>query len=564
MRIHCLLPMILASALGDPLHPQPLVSNSKYLPGEDRAYWLRRGQEELDLALSLNQNTGVAKNIILFIGDGMSLPTVAAARTYKGQKNGNDGDGSSAYLSWESFPNVGLSKTYSADYMVPDSAATATAMYTGVKTTGFTLGLDGTCIQDKPSSAKGAELETILDWAQAAGKKTGFVTTTRMSHATPAALYAKTIDRFWEGDKDIKTAVSNGIVSQEDIDTNNVKDITRQLIENEPAKKIDIMFGGGLSSFLPESQKPNVSRGQWDYDSDEWDNYRQDGRDLIQEWKDLHPAGRYIESRTQLGAINPTKDDHVMGIFTQSYISWDDQVEANDTSEVPRLNEMSTAAVKFLQAKADDRGFFIMIEGGRIDAAHHNGQAVRALHETVAFDKAIGEVLSMVNLDETLVIVTADHSHTMTIGGYSKRTNDITSTPSDREEDNFTMLSYGNGPGFKNMGAMKEGNWTAIDRVNVTLSAGVGAPIEFRQASAAPLSSETHGGDDVGIWAVGPWAHLVHGVHEQSYIATVMQYAGCLGRYSDRPNCITEKSSGVPSFLPSLALVTLSMLSLTL
>merc|ERR1719189_2095447 len=82
-----------------------------------------------------------------------------------------------------------------------------------------------------------------------------------------------------------------------------------------------------------------------------------------------------------------------------------------------------------------------------------------------------------------------------------------------------------------------KGDYTQINRSNVTLRVDESAPLKFRQPSASPLKSETHGGDDVGIWAAGPWSHLIHGVHEQSYIATVMSYAGCLGKHSTREGC---------------------------
>jgi len=445
-------------------------------------------------------------------------------------------DGSSAELSWEKFPYVGLSKTYCADYMVPDSAATASAMYSGQKTTFFTMGYDSSVEMRKPSSAsKDAEVETILDWAQAAGKKTGFVTTTRMSHATPAALYAKSVYRFWEGDKDILIDIYNGTVSEDEIKKNNVTDITLQLVKSEAGKKIDIMLGGGKSSFLPESEKPN-NLPRWDYEKDEWDNYRQDNRNLINEWKDDHPDGSFISTIKELSTIDSKSTSHVMGIFTNSYVSWDD--EAKNKSK-PTLTEMATAAVKFLKAKAGDDGFFIMIEGGRIDAAHHLGHAVRALSETLAFDKAIEDVLKLIDLKETLVIVTADHAHTMSIGGYTPREVSITGTVFDDwkpEFGDFTVLSYGNGPGFTNLTTTGSGDYKNIDRKDV-LPGSKTELFTFRQASASPLDSETHGGDDVGIWSAGPWSHLVHGTHQQSYIASVMSYSACLGQYKNREGC---------------------------
>merc|ERR1719244_1737359 len=412
-----ILSLVTVSVFSHDFHPRPGLKANKEksydLALEDKNFWLEKGDKELDEALSLTPNTNIAKNIIIFIGDGMSLPTVTAARVYKGQKAGSL-EGSSASLSWESLPYVGLSKTYNSDYMVSASASTAFAMYSGVKTAGYTMGYDNTIVNMKLDSVENAtEVDTILHWAQAAGKKTGFVTNTRMGHATPAALYAKTVSRFWECENDWRKDVEEGKITQDDIDKYQPRDITRQLVESEAGKKMDIMLGGGRAAWLPRTDM------RWDYDSDEWDCNRWDGRNLIDEWRGNHTGGAYIENKTELMNIDFNQYDSVLGIFTNTYVTWDDLV--NDTNEKPHLVDMATQAVKFLQHKADDNGFFLMIEGGKIDQAHHNGKAVRALSETLAFDKAVEEVLHLVDLEDTLVIVTADHAHTMSIGGYAGR-----------------------------------------------------------------------------------------------------------------------------------------------
>jgi len=518
---------------------------------ENADFWLKKGEDELEEALNLKQNTNLAKNIIIFIGDGMSIPTVTAARIYKGQQenSGNLENGNSAQLSWENFPYVGLSKTYNSDFMVSDSASTAFAMYSGVKTTGYTMGYDNTVDYMFPSSAENAtEVETILHWAQQAGKKTGFVTTTRLSHATPAALYSKTVSRFWECENDILEDIGDGRfgVSQDEYDTYKPQDITVQLVDSEAGKKVDIMLGGGRASWLPKED----SNLRFDYDTDEWNCTRQDGRNLIEEWKGNHTGGVYMENRTELMNLDMEKTTSVLGIFTHSYLTWDHLV--NDTNEKPRLEDMAVQAVNFLEKKAGEQGYFIMIEGGKIDQAHHNGRAVTALSETLAFDKAIDEVMKIVDLHDTLVIVTADHAHTMSVGGYTGRQADITGVvieadglpdlTDDNNDNTFTVLSYGNGPGFMQYNTTGTGDYTNIDRhpmeVNET------ADLEHKQDSAAPLSSETHGGDDVGIWAAGPMAHLFHGVHEQSYIAHVMSYAACIGPHKGSDRCPDPKNGG--------------------
>eukprot|EP00090_Calanus_glacialis_P026917 TRINITY_DN42321_c0_g1_i1.p1 TRINITY_DN42321_c0_g1~~TRINITY_DN42321_c0_g1_i1.p1 ORF type:complete len:552 (-),score=154.93 TRINITY_DN42321_c0_g1_i1:143-1798(-) len=524
----------------DHQHPRPWAGKTKSaaLTEENKDFWLKKGEDELQEALSLKPNTNLAKNIILFIGDGMSLATVTAARVYKGQQ----AEGKSAQLSWEKLPNVGLSKTYDVDYMVPDSAATAFAMYSGVKTTGYTMGYDNTIDYLKPGSALDATpVTTILDWAQEAGKKTGFVTNTRMSHATPGALYAKTTSRFWECENDVVVDIEDGLVTQDEIDKYKPEDITLQLVESEAGKNIDIMLGGGRASWLPQEET------RWDYDTDDWNCTRLDGRNLIEEWKGNHTGGIYIENRTELMDMDMTKAESVLGIFTNSYVTWDDLV--NDTNDKPRLEDMAVQAVKFLQAKSDSEGYFIMIEGGRIDAAHHNGQAVRALSETLAFDKAVEEVLKVVDFEDTLVILTADHSHTMTIGGYTGREQDIAGVVKEadglvdlgEDGETFTVLSYGNGPGFMQFNGTGVGDFTFIDRD--TMEEGTTAGMSYLQASAAPVGSETHAGDDVGIWAAGPMAHLFHGVHEQSYIGHVMSYAACIGPQKGRERCVNYSAS---------------------
>ena len=118
---------------------------------------------------------------------------------------------------------------------------------------------------------------------------------------------------------------------------------------------------------------------------------------------------------------------------------------------VPRLSDMATQAVKFLQHKSAGDGYFVMIEAGRIDQAHHNGKATKALSETLAFDKAVEEVMKLVNTSDTLVIVTADHAHTLSIGGYTGRFHDITGAVEDPmgyeddadDEESISILSYG-------------------------------------------------------------------------------------------------------------------------
>ena len=253
---------------------------------------------------------------------------------------------------------------------MPDSSSTAFAMYSGVKTTGYTMGYDSSVGYLDPGSASNATaVSTVLDWAQAAGKRTGFVTTTRMSHATPAALYSRTVSRFWECDKEIQKSVEKGHVTQDEVDRYKPQDITAQLVDGALGQGLDILLGGGLASWLPQPDQPEIRAG-WDYDTDEWDCYRQDNRTLTAEWLDKHPGGVFVQTRTDLMNLS-LEEEAVLGIFTNSYLTWDHLV--NDTNEKPRLEDLAVQAVRFLQEKSrDEEGFFVMIEAGRIDAAVRN------------------------------------------------------------------------------------------------------------------------------------------------------------------------------------------------
>jgi alkaline phosphatase len=124
------------------------------------------------------------------VGDGTGLLIITSAHIYKGQKKGETG-----FLSFEKFPNIGLSKTFAINKQVTDSAASATALFTDVKTNYLMLGLDARAKYNACNSStnKESSISSIMTWAQDSSKDTGFVTTTRVTHATPAGLDAHTI-----------------------------------------------------------------------------------------------------------------------------------------------------------------------------------------------------------------------------------------------------------------------------------------------------------------------------------------------------------------------------------
>lgn len=493
--------------------------SSDLLDEQNKVYWNKVGNKELQTALKMKTNTNVAKNVIIFLGDGMGVSTITSARIYKGQKENKPGEESK--LIFEKFPYVSLIKTYSVSKQVPDSAATATAFLTGVKTRNSMIGLTAKAKVSNCKSSTGNEVTSIMEWSQNEGKDTGLITTTRVTHATPAALYAHTVNRDWECDADVPVGSSECL------------DISKQLIERIPGKNAKVIFGGGRKKFLPKDvvdQKENVT-GQ-----------REDGKNLIDEWKmDKKNRGAkysYVSNLKEFNDLDVANTDFVLGLFNNDHMEF--EVDRNSGPEgEPSLADMTEKAIKILER--NPKGFFLLVEGGRIDHGHHLSNAMKALEETVAFSSAIDRTLKITNLDETLVIVTADHSHVLTINGYPNRGNPILGIADVSSMDNksYTTLMYTNGPGH----VLSNGERPDPKYENTT------SP-DYIQYSGVPLKSETHGGEDVALFAIGPMAHLFHGVHEQVYIAHVMGYASCVGSNMDHCNynSLNWSSSLTPSF----------------
>lgn len=448
-----------------------------------------------------------AKNVILFIGDGMGVSTITASRIYAGQSAGMDGE--SFRLAMETLPWSALSKTYSHDYQVSDSAATATAMSSGLKTKSGFLGVSSAANYGNCASVPGTEADTLFEIAQRSGLATGLISTARITHATPGSAYAKVPHRNWEADSDMRGASSD-----------TCKDIARQLIEGA-ASDFDVILGGGRSKFLPkEMPDPEYTDQTGD---------RADGRNLMEEWAAKGGKRVTMFDRAGFDAVDFTSDVKVLGLFEPSHMQYELDREQDKAGE-PSLEEMTRAAIARLSQNPD--GFVMMVEGGRIDHAHHAGNAIRALEDTLAFDAAVAAALEMTSREDTLIIVTADHSHTLTINGYPQRGNPILGivTAGASAEGGslgadgmpYTTLSYANGPGAcQETGKDAEGKPVYdCKRYDLTNVDTMGA--DFRQQSLVPLYSETHGGEDVAAFASGPGANLVSGVIEQNELFHIM------------------------------------------
>ncbi|KAG5683695.1 hypothetical protein PVAND_012961 [Polypedilum vanderplanki] len=483
------------------MHPHKQKTENFFKPlneqEESKDYWINEAKAFVEKQVKQQPNTNTARNVIMFLGDGMSHYSIAGARLLMG--------GEEKKLYFENFPYTASSKTYCVDLQVSESACTAVAYLSGVKTNDGVIGINA-----KSSSANCADsidesnyVDSIATWFQDKNRSTGVVTTTRITHASPAGLYAHVTNRDWE---------DNSYVVEDGCDDTIVDDIAEQLIHGKTGSKFKVILGGGSRHFVNnDSTTDHGTSGR-----------RFDGKNLIDEWKNLNPTGRYVKNRQEL-LDTPNDVDKLFGLFNSDHIQYYiDILRDNLEAEKPSLADMTKKAIEILDT--DEKGYFLFVEGGRIDHGHHGNQGKHALSEAVEFSKAIEEATKMVNLNETLIIVTADHGHVMTLSGYADRGHDIFGVAGTGDDNlPYLTLSYANGEG--NYETYKNG-----ERVDPTKVESYSNDFNNHKFPATvPLESETHGGEDVGIWAIGPWAHLFQGTLEQNVIAHIMAYASCVG-----------------------------------
>ena len=473
---------------------------------------------------------GSAKNIILFVGDGMGITTVTAARIFQGQQQGMSGEENS--LSFGKFPFVGLSKTYNVDAQTADSAGTMTALVSGVKTNIGVIGLDENTRKGDCESAAGNQLFTALELAEIAGLSTGIVSTARITHATPAATYAKSADRDWENPSMMPAAaIAAGC---EDI-ASQLVNFERNLEARYPGIDVDgieVALGGGRREFLPNDPAANSRDARSSVEGD-----RNDSRNLVQEWQALYPRGDYVIDQAGFDAVDSNSSENLLGLFNESEMRYEAD-RKNDLAGEPSLTQMTAKAIDILDN--NEQGFFLMVEAGRIDHGHHANSAFAALSDTVELSHAVQAALDATSRDDTLIIVTADHSHTFTMAGYPKRGNPIlgkvVNVGSDKpalDDDGlpYTTLGYTNGLGFRDLGDESNADMAYYSKSlagRQDLTAIDTQATGFHQEVLVPLEGETHGGEDVAVYGIGPGAHLVTGSHEQSIVFHVMNHAGNL------------------------------------
>jgi alkaline phosphatase len=434
-----------------------------------------------------------AKNIIFFLGDGMGPTTVTAARIYKYNEDGQ--------LNFEKFERTARIKTYSNDAQTTDSAPSMAAYMTGVKANNEVLSMSANTIATSPSAdahgnltinncqpTNGTPVATILEMAKARGKSVGAISTTELTHATPAATYSHICNR------------------------NAQFDIAAQLIPGgagfNPAlgTGVDVLMGGGRNQFKPYDATLN-SKG------------RADGRDLLAEL-----VGYTIAStKDEMNAAPNT--GKFIGLYSskgQMEYELDRAKGVGEGATQPSLAEMTGKAIDILSQNSS--GYFLMVEGGRIDHALHGNNAMRVMEDTIAFDDAIKVALDKVKLTDptlanTLIVVTADHDHTMTFNGYVKRGNPILGLSTgldgnpilDKNGATSTTLVFGNG-------SNRPATRATLNDATVTAD-------NYKQESGVRLSSETHGGGDVQLFATGAGAKIFKGTLDNTKVFALLKTA---------------------------------------
>ena len=414
------------------------------------------------------------KNTILFLGDGMGITTITAARIFEGQSKELDGESNA--LSFESFENVAFIKTYSVDAQIPDSAGTMSAIMTGQKTRSGVISVGPKFERGNCESVLKDSQPTIMELAEQAGLKTGVVTTARITDATPAATYAHSADRTWENDRRVPQAAKSG----------GCTDIADQLVSFSHGDGIDLILGGGRSNFH--------STTTTDIEYPQLVGLRGDDRDLVNEWINSGDNRQFVWNRAQL--LESPMRGQIFGLFEPAELHYEVERPRDKGGDEPSLAEMAQYAVKFLSESTD--GFFLVVEGARIDHGNHNKEPFLALTDTIEFSNTVREVLRFVDLSETMVLVTADHSSALAFSGYPTRGMPVLGSLS------YPEISFSGGSKFQ------------AGHLETNKSA----------QSQNPASSEDdlakHAGEDVPAYATGYKARLIKGVMEQNELFGVI------------------------------------------
>ena len=440
-----------------------------------------------------------AKNVIFFLGDGMGINTLTAARIFAA---GEDGE-----LAIDKLPESAFVKTFSNDAQVTDSAASMAAYMTGVKqnnnvvsmsfgTRSIAPGKDANGNNLVSRCENGTAATTLLELAKRRGMAVGVVTNTSVTDATPASTYAHACHRKLE--TDIAASLVPGGAGYN---------------AALGARGLDVLFGGGAQYFTP------FARG----------GKRADNRDLLAE---LQARGlRVVNDTAQFNALQPGQP--AVGLFAPNHMDFD---ATRDPARQPALPAMATKAIDLLAPNKN--GFFLMVEGGLIDHALHATLGKRALQETVTYNAALQAAIDRMQaldpgLKNTLIVATADHDHTLILNGYAARTGKTTPTNPGviglvRNADGKPALD-GKGQPYTIIGFGTGEQRHAGDRT-AHLTDEVVTRDDYHQEAVVRTrtGAETHGGSDVYLGATGANAELFRGTIDNTRVFNLIKTAAGL------------------------------------
>ncbi|KAF9790163.1 hypothetical protein SFRURICE_020901 [Spodoptera frugiperda] len=362
--------VVAACVRGDRYHPADPGSRADTVVNRAETsanYWAQEAQAAINARLAHKESVKKARNVVMFLGDGMS--------------------------------------TYCVNAQVPDSACTATAYLCGVKTNNGVIGLNAEVARGDCEGVHRRRPTRRVHRGVGAGRRPRrIVTTTRVTHASPAGVYAKIANRTWEYDLSVALTGS---------DPERCPDIAYQLVHNHPGNKFKVILGGGRRNFVPD----NVLDDEQRY------GRRTDNRHLINEWnKDKEDRGvshKYVWNREQLMSLKDDLPEYILGLFHRSHLPY--HMQSNSARD-PTLTEMTEIAIQSLSR--NEKGFFLFVEGGRIDHAHHDNFAELSRAKSTLEISGPGQYAATPTEtdsrdDSPLMAHSRNHAHVMAYNGLS-------------------------------------------------------------------------------------------------------------------------------------------------
>ena len=537
--------------------------------------WFARGQETLQERLSREPNTNTAKNVIIMISDGNGVGTNYATRLWHGQQNGNMGDEN--VLPQEEMPNLALVKTYNTNAQTPDSSGTGTAMLAGIKTKAGVVNVNENVVRGDCATVEANSVTPITKLMADAGKSVGIVSTARITHATPAAGYANAGDRNFEDDSQLPEGCT-------------VPDIATQLIDAMEAGWVDLAMGGGRRHFLPEDvtdeegsdgrrtdgenlvERAKAAGARYAFDSDSFAaiDLAADGPilGLFESSHMQYEADRAGEPSLaeMVEASIKALEGNEAGFFLEVEAGRVDHANhAGNLARVVRDGVAFAEAVAVARELTDESDTLIVVTADHEHAIAFNGYCGRGT-PILGLCYGVDPAGTMHTAEPEL----ADDGRPYTVVGYLNGAGSVIRKEAlpealamelghaaDAPADGSTETAMADGETATDAGGAApigtEGDRSAealLSRLDVTTEADeetgesesfrwIGyrgdttqedaTDLDYLQQALVPKSSETHSGEDVAVYASGPFAHLFDGTIEQNFVFHVMHHAAGLG-----------------------------------